>query len=309
MRKVISLISRLCRFYGLPGWRQSAYNIREIKKLFRKAQKLKHSTSKDLKQKEKRQQTIRQAHQAYLDCANSFLQQVQFTQDLLRQHYPVIEMDFLEINRFMSHGKRQIDQIRRRVILGEKIPHEEKAFSVFEEHTEWISKGKAGVPQELGLKVCVLEDQFGFILHHQIMRQQTDDKVAISMVRMAQEKFKELKSCSFDQGFHTPENQKELKYLLKLVVLPKKGKLSTEDQLRENHDDFVQARHQHSAVESAINALENHGLNRCPDRGIEGFERYVSLAVLGRNLQILGNLIQQKRLKIEQKQQNLKLAA
>ena len=62
-------------------------------------------------------------------------------------------------------------------------------------------------------------------------------------------------------------------------------------------------------VESAINALENHGLNRCPDRGIEGFERYVSLAVLGRNLQILGNLIQQKRFKIEQKQQNPKLAA
>jgi hypothetical protein len=30
---------------------------------------------------------------------------------------------------------------------GEKIPHEEKVFSIFEGHTEWISKGKAGVPQ------------------------------------------------------------------------------------------------------------------------------------------------------------------
>lgn len=25
----------------------------------------------------------------------------------------------------------------------------------FEPHTEWISKGKAGVPHELGLRVCI----------------------------------------------------------------------------------------------------------------------------------------------------------
>ena len=55
------------------------------------------------------------------------------------------------------------------VLAGETIPHEEKVFSVFEEHTEWISKGKAGVPVELGLRVCVLEDQHGFILHHRVM--------------------------------------------------------------------------------------------------------------------------------------------
>ena len=47
-----------------------------------------------------------------------------------------------------------------------------KVFSIFEEHTEWISKGKAGVPQELGLCVCILEDQHGFILHHHVMEKQ-----------------------------------------------------------------------------------------------------------------------------------------
>jgi len=34
-------------------------------------------------------------------------------------------------------------------VEGETIPHNEKVFSIFEEHTEWISKGKAGVSQEL----------------------------------------------------------------------------------------------------------------------------------------------------------------
>ena len=56
-----------------------------------------------------------------------------------------------ELNHFIEHAKKQIDLIRRRVIKGETIPHDEKVFSRFEPHTRWISKGKAGVPQELGL--------------------------------------------------------------------------------------------------------------------------------------------------------------
>jgi len=55
-----------------------------------------------------------------------------------------------EIKKFIKHGERQIDQIIRRIINGEKIPHGEKVFSLFEPHTEWISKGKLGVPVELG---------------------------------------------------------------------------------------------------------------------------------------------------------------
>jgi len=51
-----------------------------------------------------------------------------------------------------------------------------------------------------------------------------------------------------------------------------------------------QARKQHSAVESAINALEVHGLDKCPDHGIDAFERYVALAVLSRNIQKLGTI-------------------
>ncbi len=47
----------------------------------------------------------------------------------------------------MRHAERQIDQIRRRVIGGERIPHDEKVFSIFEEHTQWIRKGKAEVLQ------------------------------------------------------------------------------------------------------------------------------------------------------------------
>ena len=70
------------------------------------------------------------------------------------------------------------------------------------------------------------------------------------------------------------------------------------------------ARRKHSAVESSINALVNHGLDRCPDHGLDGFKRYVGLAVLARNIQILGHNIQQKENKKQQrleKRQRLQL--
>ncbi len=84
-------------------------------------------------------------------------------------------------------------------------------------------------------------------------------------------------------------------------MLPKKGKLSQKDKEEEHSEGFIKARHQHSAVESAINALENHGLDRCPDRGLHGFKRYVSLAVLARNIQIYGSIVQQKERKRQEK--------
>lgn len=49
-----------------------------------------------------------------------------------------------------------------------------------------------------------------------------------------------------------------------------------------------------SRLESAINALEVHGLDKCPDHGIEGFKRYVGLAVLSRNIHWLGVIVCQK---------------
>ncbi len=120
------------------------------------------------------------------------------------------------------------------------------------------------------------------------MEKETDEKIAVKMVVEGQARFPNLSIVSMDKGFHSPENQLELKRHLDKVILPKKGRLSQVDRERENEPEFIKRRHQHSAVESAINALEIHGLDQCPDHGIEGFKRYVALAILARNIQRLG---------------------
>ncbi len=300
IRKMISLIAILCSEVGVTAWRQSHHNIIKVKRLLRGIQRLRRSTSKDEAKKQKRDQLIIDRHQNYIEICQGFILKAKETIRILREFGLLSmgqELRLIPIEEYIGHAERQIDQIRRRVVFDEKIPHEEKVFSIFEPHTEWISKGKAGVPQELGLKVCVLKDQYGFLLHHRVMQQQTDDKVAVDMVQEAKDRFANLVGCSFDKGFYSPENKSHLAEILDYVVLPKKGRLSAKDKEIEQSDEFIESRRKHSAVESSINALENHGLDRCLDHGLHGFERYVALSVLARNIQILGHMLQQKELK------------
>lgn len=294
MRKVIGLSAELAELHGLPGWRQQAYHQRQFKRQYRAVQRLKHSTSRDEGKRQARQQEIAQAHRTYLQRAEGYLARAEQT----RQAVPasgVLSVALLSLlEEFMTHAHRQSEQIRRRVLQGEPIPHEEKVFSLFEPHTEWISKGKAGVPVELGLRVCVMEDRDRFVLHHRVMEKCTDDQVAVTMARETKERFSPLRAVSMDKGFHSPANQAALAERLERVVLPKKGRLSQADQARERDEEFLLLRRRHSAVESAINALEVHGLDKCPDHGIEGFKRYVALAVVARNIQRLGALLRQQ---------------
>ena len=296
MRKVILLVMALCDDLGLSGWRKGLYNLKKVKKYFRKAQQLKRSTSKDKTKRAKREQLIIDAHMDYLELANSIIERAKETIGFIRSADLMVHLRIEEIEKYISHAERQMDQIRRRAVEGETIPHHEKVFSLFEEHTEWINKGKAGVLQELGLKVCVVKDQFGFILHHRVMQHETDDQIAVPIIKETKECFPQLISCSFDKGFHSPENQVQLRGILDQVVLPRKGKLSAINKEIENSEAFREARRKHSSVESCINALENHGLDRCRDHGKEGFKRYVALAVVARNIQIIGHVLQQKEL-------------
>lgn len=309
IRKVITLVAALCATLNLSEWRQSKHNLKKVKKIFRTAQKLKRSTSKDEKKKKVREKAIKEAHQIYIETVEGFLAKARATIEKINTGGLFTIVAIFEIENYIQHAERQIDQIRRRVIDGEVIPHNEKVFSIFETHTEWISKGKAGVPVELGQRVCILEDQYGFILHHLVMNKITDDKVAISMVQEAQKRFPCLSSCSFDKGFYTPSNLEQLRALLDFVVLPKKGRLSFEDKKREHSEDFISARYQHSAVESAINALEVHGLDRCLDHGSQGFRRYVALGVLARNIQKVGAILLKKEQKAQQQKERYKMAA
>src|SRR3989338_2177198 len=185
VRKVIQLTARLCNGHGLSDWRQHVYNVKQVKKQMRIAQKKKRASGKTETQQMKGDMAVKQAHQDLIQLAQHFLNKSRITLSQINSSGTVSvgDLAFIEsIQQFAKHAGRQIDQITRRVLQDEIIPHVEKVFSLFQPHTEWISKGKAGVPVELGLRVCVIEDQHQFILHHHVMEKETDDQVAVLMV-------------------------------------------------------------------------------------------------------------------------------
>jgi len=56
--------------------------------------------------------------------------------------------------------------------------------------------------------------------------------------------------------------------------------------------EFHRLRQRHPGIESAIGALQSgNGLKRCRDHSEVGFERYLGLAILGRNIHVLGKLL------------------
>ncbi|MCW7551662.1 ISNCY family transposase [Endozoicomonas gorgoniicola] len=292
-RKAIEFASTLAGQYQLPAWRQREYLKKQHRKRYHKVRNLKHSVAACEFKQRSRQHDIETAHLEYIKYSLDIIRKAESTAALVEKSAPD-ESALENLKYYIAHSRHQINLIYRRVIEHQQIPHSDKVFSIFEPHTEWISKGKAGVPVELGLRVCVLQDQFGFTLNHHVMQKQTDDQVAVPIAKGAKQRFPMLSQVSYDKGFWSPANLEELDGFLERTILPKKGRLSAEDKKREHHLEFTRAKRKHSAVESDINALEANGLDKCPDKGIDAFKRYVALAVVGGNLKRLGRILQER---------------
>ena len=234
--------------------------------------------------------------EAYLARCGALPGRVGATLDALASK-GVPEAEWAVIRGYLEHARRQMDQVERRLLLGEAIPHEEKVFSIFEPHTRRVAKGKAGRPVEPGVPVCVLEDQYRFILHRKVLWTGGDVDAAVPMVEEARALHPDLRACGFDRGFHSPSNRARLDGLLELNALPRKGRPSRADRERESEESFAAARRQHPAVESATDALEHRGLDRVRAHGADGFERTVALSVLAANPHRLGRLLRRREFK------------
>jgi hypothetical protein len=297
---------------NLPNWRQYQYNIKTCKIRMRKIQKMKHSNSKQLDKKLQREKQIQFAYNDYITWVMNLISKIQQTLQQPVEPSAVNAAYYTMISDHINHANKQINLIERRIFNNEKIPHKDKIFSIFQPHTEWINKGKAGVPVELGLRVCVVEHSSGYILHHMVMENTTDSAMVVELIKQVQTLYPDFNACSFDKGFHSPSNQIALKEMLDDVILPKKGKRNKAEVEHECNEVFRSAKRKHSAVESGINALEVHGLDKCLDHGIHGFKRYIAIAVVGRNIQKLGSVIIAKQLakiKLKAKDKNRKRAA
>jgi len=290
LRKVFECAGALADVLGVNGWRQHRHLYRKVKRLVREVDRVAARKGGGY------QQRIQSLYRELLQQARAILQRADGLQQqaiCLGGNIEVLGL-VAELKTFMERTRHVCNTARRRVLEGETVPNEEKLFSVFETHTQLYKRGKAAEPVQFGRLVMVYEDSAGFITHcHLLPRDQDDRGAVVAQTRQLQKRMGgRIERASFDRGFHSPENQRELAKIVASLCLPMPGAKQAAQQQQDATIEFHQARQRHPGIESAINALQaGNGLGRCRDRGETGFKRYLQLGVLGRNLHVLGKIL------------------
>ena len=291
-RKVTEISVKLAGTADLSGWRKGLDWKKRIKARYRTFQRVKKSGGKN------KVFRLKKAAIDYLNLVEILAKKtskflVEFKAETLSQMLLYQELEYY-YQMLLKHS----DLLKRRIIKEETIAHSEKMFSLFEPHTKWISKGKAGIIAELGQKQIIVTDQNHFIVYHQLIGDKPDSEFTIPVAKKLKQLFGErLYSLSYDKGFSSKHHIDTLEKLIPKAIIKQKGKATKERKEIERNDEFRRLSNEHQAVESNINQLEYNGLDKCPDKGEKNFKRYVSLAVLSYNMHRLGKLIMQKKMK------------
>ena len=141
MRVLLTEVSVCCGSHGVSGWRQGRYWRSQVRQGYQRVSRARLWCRRP------------KAVAAWLTLCGDLTGRLGDTLEEL-EGLPEGSVSPAQLSRwhwFHACSVRLQDQIRRRVLEGETIPHEEKLFSLFEPHTRWIMKGKTGRPVELGV--------------------------------------------------------------------------------------------------------------------------------------------------------------
>lgn len=193
-----------------------------------------------------------------------------------------------EIDHYRDLGKNVLDQARRRVLLGESVPNDQKLFSIFEPHTELLIRGKAGKPVEFGHMIQIQQVGQKFITDYEAFEKKP---VEHQLLDPAMESHRKLfgaypKQVAADKGYYESIDALEnLGKKVKLVAIAKKGGRTEEETEREHDPAFRHAQRFRAGVEGTISFLKRVlGLFRCFNKGWQHFAATVGATVFGHNL-------------------------
>jgi IS5 family transposase len=180
---------------------------------------------------------------------------------------------------------------RRKEIDGEKVPNEEKIFSIFEPHTDIIVKG--GREVVFGHKVNLISGRSNLILHCDVLEGNPgDSRLYQSSTKAVIQNYETTPRDSVgDGGFASKENIEfaELQGITNVVFSKIRGSLQnivTSDNME------TRLKKWRSGIEAVIsNFKRGFDLTRCIWKGLKHFSRKVLWSVIGYNIQVLSRLL------------------
>ena len=184
-----------------------------------------------------------------------------------------------------------LDQSSKRVLEGVKVDSQDKVYSLFENHTELLKRGKAGKPIEFGHKIHLAQTGEKFIHHYEVLPKKRED---IELLKPTLEAHKKLfksgpKVVATDKGFYESMKQiAELEETIETVSICKKGRRNADEAARESMETFKAGQSFRAGIEGSISVLKRaFKLARCLFKGFKNYASSVGCAIFCHNLVLL----------------------
>jgi IS5 family transposase len=212
----------------------------------------------------------------------------------------VIDQLKREITSYCELADRVMDQTRRRVLEGERVPSEQKVYSIFESHTDLIKRGKAQKPNEFGHKVFLAESAQGLITDYRVLEGNPSDTLQVpSSLEQHQQTFHHPPDLyAADRGFYSVDNVQHCQQGgIGDVCIPQRGGQKTaEQEALERSPKFKKGQRFRAGIEGRISVLfRGRGMKRCRTKGRERFAILVGAAVLANNLMRIAQLMKDRK--------------
>ncbi len=198
-------------------------------------------------------------------------------------------------DKFIRHYRGLLDKVVRQAMQVSKgnLKIKNRIVSVFEPTARAIRRGKAGKPTEFGKVVQIQEDE-AFVTGWQISGVMKDEAFLTEALKKHRQLFQKAPDeTATDRGYWSPENFELLKRSkVKHISLPKKGKLNSQEKLRQRTYHFKKLQRWRAGGEAKISWLKRKfGLRRCLNKGEDGFARWVGAGILANNLIVMARLL------------------
>jgi transposase, IS5 family len=201
-----------------------------------------------------------------------------------------------QLEHFLPLVEQAIGQAWRRVIAGEAVPAKEKVVSLFEPHTQIITRHKAGQPVEFGRKLWLDEVEGGIVSRWELLQEGggTDQPYLAAALQSHRERFGRAPHLlAADRGVSSPENERLAQEAgVRRVVLPWNGRASPQRRQQERSGWFRRGFRFRAGIEGRVHVLQrDFGLERCLYHGREGMGRWVGWGIVVHNLIQIGRTV------------------
>ena len=168
------------------------------------------------------------------------------------------------------------------------MPDAQKVVSIFEPHTDIISKG--GRLNFYGHKICLTAGRSSMVLDCVVLAgNPPDSSLATDMVKRQVELFGHPpRQVAMDGAFASKDNLASIKQLGVQDVVFAKGRGLAVSEMATSSWVFRRLRNFRAGIEGVISLLKRaFGMARCPYRSLRSFKGYVWSAILASNLMLM----------------------